>query len=82
MDLFDLSETYGSMDAALSRVKGPVMVIGVKTDQLFPVWQQRQLAKDLQAAGKLSSSLHFHADCLYMTASREKGPLSQKSIIE
>ena len=57
MDLFDLSETYGSMDAALSRVTCPVMVIGVKTDQLFPVWQQRQLAKDLQDAGELFSVL-------------------------
>ena len=51
MDLFDLSETYGSMHKALSRVTCPIMVIGVKTDMLFPVWQQRELAQHLQEAG-------------------------------
>ena len=51
MDLFDLAETFGSMHSALSRVKCPIMVIGVKTDMLFPVWQQRELAQHLQEAG-------------------------------
>jgi homoserine acetyltransferase len=32
MDLFDIGEGYRSLDASLSRVKCPVMVIGVQTD--------------------------------------------------
>ena len=56
MDLFDLAETFGSMHSALSRVKCPIMVIGVKTDMLFPVWQQRELAQHLQEAGACQKS--------------------------
>jgi homoserine O-acetyltransferase len=52
MDLFDIGEGYRSLDASLSRVKCPVMVIGVQTDILFPIRQQRHLAKALQDAGK------------------------------
>ena len=52
MDLFDLGETYGSLHKALSRVMCPVMVIGVQTDILFPVWQQREISTMLQEAGE------------------------------
>ena len=52
MDLFDLGETFGSLNNALQRVTCPVMVIGVQTDILFPVWQQREMAAKLQEAGK------------------------------
>lgn len=52
MDLFDLSELFGDMHSALSRIKCPVMIIGVKTDALIPIWQQRELAQQLQAAGQ------------------------------
>ncbi|XP_059140375.1 uncharacterized protein LOC131928379 [Physella acuta] len=51
MDMFDIAEGYGSLNEGLSRVKCPVMVIGVQTDILFPIWQQRELAAALQAAG-------------------------------
>lgn len=51
MDLFDLGETFGSLHAALARVTCPMMVIGVQTDILFPVWQQRELAQVLQESG-------------------------------
>jgi len=46
MDLFDVSEDYESVAAALARIKCPVMVIGAKTDLLFPIWQQRELASE------------------------------------
>lgn len=51
MDLFDIGEGYGSLHEGLSRVSCPVMVIGVQTDILFPIRQQRHLAKALQDAG-------------------------------
>jgi homoserine O-acetyltransferase len=52
MDLFDMAEGYGSLKEGLSRVKCPVMVVGVQTDILFPIWQQRELAKVLQESGR------------------------------
>ena len=52
MDLFDLGETFDGLHSALSRVVCPIMVIGVQTDILFPVWQQRELAQVLQEAGR------------------------------
>ncbi|KAK3586733.1 hypothetical protein CHS0354_017532 [Potamilus streckersoni] len=51
MDLFDISEDFGSLHEGLSRIQCPVMVIGVQTDILFPIWQQRELAQVLQEAG-------------------------------
>ena len=52
MDLFDLGESFGSLKEALKKVVCPVMVIGVQTDLLFPVWQQREMATVLQEAGQ------------------------------
>ena len=52
MDLFDLGESFGSLREALKNVVCPVMVIGVQTDLLFPVWQQREMATILQEAGQ------------------------------
>ena len=64
MDLFDIGEGYRSLDASLSRVKCPVMVIGVQTDILFPIRQQRHLAKALQDAGN-SMVTFYELNSLY-----------------
>ena len=53
MDLFDIAESYESLHAGLSRVNCPVMVIGVQTDILFPIRQQRKLATALQESGNM-----------------------------
>lgn len=50
MDLFDLCEGDG-VCRALDRVRAPALVIGVTSDLLFPVWQQRELADSLRDAG-------------------------------
>jgi homoserine O-acetyltransferase len=47
-DLFDLAEHGGSVEAALARVRAErALVIGVGTDVLYPVHQQRELATGL-----------------------------------
>ena len=47
-DLFDLAEYGGSLDAGFRRIRlERALVIGVKTDLLFPIEQQRELAKGL-----------------------------------
>jgi len=49
-DLFDLAEHGGSLEKGFSRLQlKRAMVIGVKTDILFPMRQQEELAEGLQA---------------------------------
>jgi homoserine O-acetyltransferase len=51
-DLFDLAEHGGSVSAGLARVRAErALVIGVATDFLFPVHQQRELAAGLRRNG-------------------------------
>jgi homoserine O-acetyltransferase len=48
-DLFDVAEHGGSVAAGLARVRAEqALVIGVTTDFLFPVHQQRELAEGLR----------------------------------
>jgi homoserine O-acetyltransferase len=52
-DLFDLADHGGSIDAALRNVRAErVLVIGVETDFLFPLEQQRELAQAFERAGR------------------------------
>ena len=51
-DLFDVAEHGASVEAGLSKVQiKRAMIIGVTTDFLFPVHQQRDLAEGLQKPG-------------------------------
>ncbi|MDA1299607.1 MAG: homoserine O-acetyltransferase [Proteobacteria bacterium] len=59
MDLFDVADHGGSVEHGLNRVGARrVMVIGVKTDLLFPLWQQRELAEGLRGNQR---EVSFHA---------------------
>ncbi len=52
MDLFDASDHGGSVEAALAATEVTrALVIGVRTDLLFPPHQQQELAEGLEAAG-------------------------------
>lgn len=53
MDLFNLIEGYEDANSALQRIRCPVLVLGSKTDILFPIWQQKQLADGLIEAGEI-----------------------------
>ena len=56
-DLFDVAEHGGSVTAGLAKVRaGRVLVVGVDTDILFPIAQQRELATGLDA---LNREVHF-----------------------
>jgi homoserine O-acetyltransferase len=51
-DLFDIAEHGGSVAAGLKRISAErSLVIGVRTDLLFPLHQQQELADGLRAAG-------------------------------
>ncbi len=50
MDLFDVADHGGSLERGVSRVNlERALIIGVKTDFLFPIHQQEELAKALGA---------------------------------
>ena len=52
MDLFDASDHGGNIETALADTGlESTLVIGVKTDFLFPPHQQQELAAGLEAAG-------------------------------
>jgi homoserine O-acetyltransferase len=61
MDQFDLAEHGGgSLAAAFARFGvRRALVIGVETDLLFPIDQQREIAEHLRAAGR--ATVEFHA---------------------
>jgi homoserine O-acetyltransferase len=53
MDLFDVAEHGGSVEAGLSRITARrTLVIGVETDFLFPIDQQAEVATLLALAGR------------------------------
>ncbi len=60
MDLFDMVDEKpdepSSSSLTLASIKAPTLIIGVTSDILFPVWQQRELAKLL---GEANSSVTY-----------------------
>ena len=64
MDLFDAAEGFESTSDALSNIKSPVMVIGVQTDALFPVQQQREISEALKDSGNCAVT-YFELDSIY-----------------
>ena len=51
MDLHDVSRDFDSLDQALRRIQGSVMVMGVEQDPLIPIDEQRDLYAALEKAG-------------------------------
>ncbi len=50
MDLHDVGRGRGGLDAAMRRIRVPVLSIGIWSDMLYPAYQQRQI-RDLIVAG-------------------------------
>jgi len=51
IDLFDLGDGRPTYQAALAAVKAKMMIVGVSSDILYPVHQQRQLSVELARQG-------------------------------
>jgi homoserine O-acetyltransferase len=59
MDEFDLAEHGGTLPEAFARFRAMhALVIGVETDILFPMYQQREIGAGLESAG---AQVEFHA---------------------
>ena len=55
-DMFDLGETHGTLELAVSRVRCPVTVVGIDTDYLFPLSDQEEI-RDTMTAGHVDVKL-------------------------
>lgn len=64
MDMFDIAEGYPTLEEGLQRITCPVMVIGVQTDILFPIWQQRELSEKLQKSGNTAVT-YYELNSIY-----------------
>src|SRR5712691_3627946 len=51
MDLYDVSEGYLSLEAALRRVRSKALFIGIRSDFLFPAARVRKLANQVRSLG-------------------------------
>src|SRR5947209_4285919 len=51
MDLYDVSEAYASLEAALRRMRSKALFIGIRSDFLFPAARVRWLADQVSAVG-------------------------------
>lgn len=51
MDLYDVSEEYASLEAALRRVRSKALFIGIRSDFLFPAARVRWLSEQVSAVG-------------------------------
>lgn len=60
MDLFDLTEGSDG-EAPIRRIGCPTLVVGVSSDLLFPVWQQRELADALVKNGAPTTYVELDA---------------------
>ena len=53
MDLFDVAEHGGSVNAGLAKIHAKsTLVIGVETDILFPIQQQREISEGIRKSGR------------------------------
>ncbi|MGB6058461.1 MAG: homoserine O-acetyltransferase [Microthrixaceae bacterium] len=73
MDLHDLGRGRGGIDNALQRIAGPMLVVTVRSDSLYPPVQQMELHEGLVAAGGIGDlveidSPHGHDGFLIETA--------------
>jgi homoserine O-acetyltransferase/O-succinyltransferase len=51
MDLYDVSEGYPSLEAALQRLRSNALFIGIRSDFLFPAVRVRWLAEQVRTLG-------------------------------
>ncbi|BDG60098.1 homoserine O-acetyltransferase MetX [Caldinitratiruptor microaerophilus] len=51
MDLHDISRGYPSMEAAYARVTAEALVVGIRSDFLFPTYLQKEMVEGIRAAG-------------------------------
>jgi homoserine O-acetyltransferase/O-succinyltransferase len=51
MDLHDIARGRGGLEAAMRRVRVPTLAVGIRSDVLYPTYQQRGIVAQLKAIG-------------------------------
>lgn len=64
MDMFDMGRGFADLKEGLKRVKCPTLVLGVQSDILFPVKQQKEISDVLRAAGN-ENVTYYELDAVY-----------------
>ncbi|EGD80868.1 homoserine O-acetyltransferase [Salpingoeca rosetta] len=64
MDMFDMTDGFEDPTSAIARITCPTLVIGVQSDLLFPVMQQREVVQLLREGGN-ENVTYYELDALY-----------------
>ena len=81
MDLHDVGRGRGSIERAMARIEVPSLTVGVSSDMLYPVYQQRQMAALLGRSGAHAEfvevdSPHGH-DAFLINHDQVGGPIAK-----
>ncbi len=63
MDRHDVARGYPSLDAAIGRIKAPVLVVGIPSDRLFFPREMAATVRHLKALQRTVSSAWLRSDC-------------------
>jgi homoserine O-acetyltransferase len=81
MDLHDIARGRGALEHAMSRVRCPVLAVGISSDMLYPAYQQRQIAETTTTVGGVAEyfeidSPHGH-DAFLINGDQLAGPVER-----
>lgn len=70
MDMFDMGDGFDSLLDGIKRVKCPVLILGVTSDVLFPIEQQREMNALLKEAGTYMHTMWSCHDSSILTGNK------------
>jgi homoserine O-acetyltransferase len=62
MDLQDIGRGRGGLEMAMERIRVPVRTIGIRSDVLYPTYQQKQIRDVLQSTGGRAEYVEIDSD--------------------
>ncbi|MDI3316770.1 MAG: homoserine O-acetyltransferase [Bacillota bacterium] len=62
MDLYDLGEAWGGLEAALARIRGELLLVGIASDRLYPAEEVRAVFQAARRAGVRASYVEMPSD--------------------
>jgi homoserine O-acetyltransferase len=61
MDLHDVARGRRHLEGAMARIEAPCLSIGISSDMLYPIYQQRQIAELLSSIGTRASFVEIES---------------------
>lgn len=65
MDMFDMGRGLPSLKDGLRKIVAPALVLGVQSDILFPVKQQKEIGDLLKSIGNSPRVTYYELDAMY-----------------